>query len=88
MFAGLICTVASGVGFAFEVLARPAQPLSPTPPPAITANSPKRAQPLLVLLLNFCSAFPLVAFALAIIFLSGLLVREADYGFNSCKKYW
>jgi hypothetical protein len=87
-FAGLICTVSCGVGLAFDVLANPAQPLTPTPLHATTASSPASAHPLLAFPLSSFSAVPLVAFALAIIFPFGLFVREADYGFDSCKKYW
>jgi hypothetical protein len=86
MFAGLICTLASGVELAFEVFAKPAQPLGPAPPHETIANNPVTIQPLLVLVANCFPAVPLVS--LAILFLSGHPVREADYGFDSYSKYW
>jgi len=88
MFSGLICTVACGVGLAFDELANPAHPLSPVEPHASTPNSPASAHLLLAVALNFCAAFPRARFGLAISFPSGFLVREADYGFDPCNKYW
>jgi hypothetical protein len=76
MSAGLICTAAWGVGFAFELLANPAHPLSTMTLHARTANIPAIALPLPALPANFPAALPLVALPLAIIFPSGLSVRE------------
>src|SRR5260370_7249336 len=87
MFSGLICTVACGVGLAFDELANPAHPLSPVEPHASIPNSPASADLLLAVALNFCPAFPRARFGLAISFPSGFLVREADYGFDPCNKY-
>ena len=85
---GEICTVAWGVALAFDVFASPAQPLNTAAPHASSAKIAVTSQPRRPLTPNSLAAFALVAFTLAIHPLRTVSFREADYGFNTRKKYW
>src|SRR5262249_53531180 len=77
--------ISSAVGFVFEVLGKPAQPLN-TPVPAITAASSAANPDLRVTL---AAMFPFTASLRTISALhSGPAVRWAEYVFNAREKYW
>jgi hypothetical protein len=76
------------VSFAFDVFAKPAQPLNTVPPHVTIANIAAIPHP--CPLPAFDSPAPLVfaAFTLAISSPPPLTFREAEYGLDARKKYW
>jgi hypothetical protein len=63
---GEICTASCGVGFAFAVFAKPAQPLTTVPPHVTIANIAANPQPCRLPIFDWPARFVFAAFTLAI----------------------